>query len=128
MPHHSLFNWIVYGLWSGGFGVTAFAIRHALLEAIVDRRLLILSGTNGSSMIEANRAIRNEAIRLIVSVCFSLLGMWALLVNDAPAPPTLRGRATLLAFLVLGALICSQTWFDRADRKRQMQPPGTLRP
>lgn len=123
MPHHSLFNWVVYLVWASGFLLTARAIGLALIGALADRRRLIADGRNGLTMIEAHRAIRLEAIRLAVAAIFTALGVWALMTSDGGGAPTLRGRVTLIGFLVLGALVCSQTWFDRADRKRELTPP-----
>lgn len=125
MPHHSLFNWIVYAVWTLGFGVTIGVILRALLRAIDSRTRyaarIRAGGANGFTLIEATRAVRNEAIRLAIAIMLTLLGLWAITISDSPGGGSVRGRITLIFFLLLGALVCSSAWLDRADDAKQMR-------
>lgn len=120
MPTHSAFYWAVYLIWTLGFAVTSAGISIALREALADRRRAKERGLNGLIQIEARRAVRLEIVRLAQSVIFALLGLWAIFSPD-PQQVSLRGAITLGAFLLMGALICSQTWFDRIDLRAEMQ-------
>jgi hypothetical protein len=118
MPQHSAFYWGLYLAWTVGFGVTGLWILGALREAVGDLRQAVRSGRNGLLLVEARRAVRLEAVRLAQAAVFAPLGVWAIFSPDPRLSP--RGLATQVLFLLCGALVCSQTWFDQIDRARAM--------
>ena len=105
--------WTAISLMGLGFSIFAFK------DAIKDRRTAArVEDLNEYDEVLVNMGVRNERSRLLLFVGFAAIGKASLfLPNVDPEDDPLR-LAIAAVFVSLNAMLASNCWKDRQDRKR----------
>jgi len=114
---HLLLPFLTEAAWTLCFAYSAILGPVALVTYLRDRRRLQRSGHDGEAMITATNAVREAALRCVISPPGLLVGLWALSFPDAPI---LTARTVLLEamFLMFAAGYTLVGHWRLRDRRR----------